>query len=112
MIVGRSDVDIENSRISKNGQPLNALQIVFSLKLQIVNSFTNGFSFTSKGLVTVTLFGEIAEGYLRLVTFLLDVIQDRHELTSRYETGEHCYGLASRIEKDKGGKSRDAKRIG
>ena len=62
-------------------------------------------------LVTVTPFGEIVEGYLGLVTFLLDVIQDRHELTSRYETGEHCYGLGTRIKKYKGGKSRDAKRV-
>ncbi len=59
------------------------------------------FPLLTLGLVTVTLFGEISEGYLRLVTFLLDVIQDRQKLTSRYETGEHCYGLASRIEKDK-----------
>jgi hypothetical protein len=64
------------------------------------------------GLVTVPFLGEIVERYLSFVAFLLDVIQNSRELIGRHEPGEHGYWLASRLEKDKGGISRDAKRVG
>ena len=86
----------------------------FSLKLQIVKSFTNDFSHTYKGfcftsggsrcgvqdLVTVTPFGEIVERYLSFVALLLDVIQNSGELIGRHEPGEHGYWLARRVQKD------------
>ena len=86
----------------------------FPLKLQIVKSFTNDFSYTYKGfcfarglsrcgfqdLVAVTLFGEIVERYLSFVALLLDVIQNSGELIGRHEPREHGFWLARRVQKD------------